>query len=291
MPVLVIGGNRFFGRRLVRRLLDAGESVTVFNRGSRPLDSMKGDLRYEVGDRNDEEKLKRLIRSQTWDLVFDQVCFEAPQARALVRTCTDVGKLIFTSTQAVYPSGRLKAKEDLFDPLSYRFSVDAKTKTKYDQAKKQCEAIFHQTAPCKVVSVRLPIVLGKDDYTERLKWHVTQVQASRAIFFPSLDSRISFIDSEDAAQALQFVASTNHIGPINASAPDDVSVGELIAMIEAKVKKKALFTNQSGREDSVFHWRNMTMDVSLISELGFCPSPLTSWLPQLIDEFASDSNK
>ena len=34
--VLVIGGNRYFGKRLIARLLAAGDRVTVLNRGSSP---------------------------------------------------------------------------------------------------------------------------------------------------------------------------------------------------------------------------------------------------------------
>ncbi len=34
MKILALGGSRFFGKKLVSKLLDAGHSVTVANRGN-----------------------------------------------------------------------------------------------------------------------------------------------------------------------------------------------------------------------------------------------------------------
>lgn len=56
----VIGGSRYFGRRLIENLRDAGTAVTVVNRGSAPAPEGVTHLR---ADRDDEDALRR--RSST----------------------------------------------------------------------------------------------------------------------------------------------------------------------------------------------------------------------------------
>jgi nucleoside-diphosphate-sugar epimerase len=37
MDILVIGGNRFFGKKLCQRLVSGGHRLSILNRGSLPL--------------------------------------------------------------------------------------------------------------------------------------------------------------------------------------------------------------------------------------------------------------
>lgn len=63
MNVLVIGGNRFFGRHLVDLLLKEGIGVTLLNRGN--LDDRFGEqIRRLKSDRQDPSALKEAIQGQ-----------------------------------------------------------------------------------------------------------------------------------------------------------------------------------------------------------------------------------
>lgn len=77
--ILVLGGNRFFGRRLVSLLLNEGCSVTVLNRGSKP-DPFAGRAKLLVCDRSDEQAFRTALENQEFDVVFDQVCFNSLDA-------------------------------------------------------------------------------------------------------------------------------------------------------------------------------------------------------------------
>ena len=81
-----------------------------------------------------------------------------------------MGKLVFTSTIATY-------------------AADGKVK---------CEAVFFKYATFPVVAVRFPIVVGVDDYTERLHFHVKHVANEEAIGFVNMDAEMSFILAEEA---------------------------------------------------------------------------------------------
>lgn len=78
--ILVIGGNRFFGKRLIGKLIANGDQVTVLNRGN--LDDGFGNkVERIVCDRDDVQKLKSSVQNKNWDIVYDQVCFDAQYMR------------------------------------------------------------------------------------------------------------------------------------------------------------------------------------------------------------------
>ena len=71
LRVLVLGGTNFVGPAIVARGLEAGHSVTLFNRGiTRP--HLFGDVEKLQGDRRQGmDGLAALARSRTWDAVID----------------------------------------------------------------------------------------------------------------------------------------------------------------------------------------------------------------------------
>lgn len=63
--VLVMGGNRYFGKRLIDRLIAAGDRVTVLNRGSAPPPAGAIHL---LADRADEAALDSALGDRTFDV-------------------------------------------------------------------------------------------------------------------------------------------------------------------------------------------------------------------------------
>ena len=176
MQILLLGGNRFFGRKLARLLSEAGHDLTLLNRrGSDDAASL--GARHLRCDRQDAAALRATLGpSQSWDVVFDQVCFEAADARAICEILAGrVGHYVFTSSQSVYAPGAA-VREEVFDPLNHPFTKDARTGDDYAEAKRQCEAVFFRQSGFPVTAVRFPIVAGVDDYTGRLRWHLERVQ-------------------------------------------------------------------------------------------------------------------
>ena len=60
MRILVIGGTRFLGYHLVRRLLEEGHAVTLFNRGETP-DDFGGAVERIQGDRADRSGFRKAL--------------------------------------------------------------------------------------------------------------------------------------------------------------------------------------------------------------------------------------
>ena len=72
MRILVIGGTRFVGPRLVRALLARGHRVATFNRGHTP-DELPGEVERLHGDRSDPAQLARALAGKAFDVCVDTI--------------------------------------------------------------------------------------------------------------------------------------------------------------------------------------------------------------------------
>lgn len=104
MKTLIIGGTGLISTEVTRALVERGDSVTLFNRGS-TVPRFEGETELIVGDRKDHETSEKLIRGAgPWDCVIDMICSDPADAESLVRAARDeTEQLIFCSTTNVYP--------------------------------------------------------------------------------------------------------------------------------------------------------------------------------------------
>ena len=285
MRALVLGGSRFFGKRLVHFLIEKGWTVSVLNRGKAPDDFGRYVERIQC-DRNDSRMMAQKVAGQKWDVIYDQICYDSRQAAAACEIFAGkVGRYVFTSSSSVYQPGPA-LKEEAFNPKEHYFDTVTESKDDYGEAKRQAESIFLIKAPFPVVAVRLPIVLGVNDYTQRLLFHLEHIRHGQPIHLPKSDVKMSFIDADDAAVCLQFLAESTFVGPVNAASPEPIALRELIRWIESITKKKALLTQKPTEGDhSPFAIpTDWYLDVSRLRGLGFGAKPLDKWLPNLIHQ-------
>ena len=108
MKILVIGGTRYLGPRLVKRLMEAGHEPVLFNRGiTKAPSAVKQPVRTILGDRNTGEALPSAVRKESFDAVVDTQAFHGPDAERAVDVFKDsVGRYLVISSVACF--GRLK---------------------------------------------------------------------------------------------------------------------------------------------------------------------------------------
>jgi nucleoside-diphosphate-sugar epimerase len=70
---LVVGGMGFLGRRIAEALRQAGDQVAVLTRGQRPADGFE----LLEADRRDAAGLQAALAGRTFDVVVDNVAFDA----------------------------------------------------------------------------------------------------------------------------------------------------------------------------------------------------------------------
>ncbi|WP_442594111.1 NAD-dependent epimerase/dehydratase family protein [Neobacillus sp. D3-1R] len=250
---LVLGGTKYFGKKLVHLLIQNGIEVTIATRG-REKDDFGEKVNRVIIDRESLPSQEKAFANQTWDVVFDQTCYSPKEVADTLQALEGrVNRYIFTSSQAVYDFGLNHSEED-FNP--YHFQFEMKTRSQYpgivgyQEAKRAAEAVLFAQSDIEVVAVRFPIVVSKDDYTERLKFHVDKVLKDEPIGIPNIKERYSFIDANEAAKFLFDIAYSTFTGPINPGSKGSISLEEIIKKIEGLTGKTACVEKELTKENA-----------------------------------------
>lgn len=284
MRILILGGNRFFGKRLAAKFSTEGASVTLLNRGSVD-DGLGNQVNRIVCDRENQNALSKAVEGQAWDVVYDQVCFDYQNAKAACEIFrSKTGRYVFTSSQSVYKAGA-DLTEAAFNAGLHKFKKEESRVSDYAEAKRQAEVAFHEYATFPVVAVRFPIVIGPDDYTGRFRFHFDRIKNGQPLYFPNLDAKISFVTSEFAAEALHSFAHGTFEGPINVASPSPIRLRDFLAAIEAALDKRA--TLDENPTDAAHSPYGIESDwymncLRLKTEYGLAASEIGEWLPQLL---------
>lgn len=289
MKVLVLGGTRFFGKKLVHLLVQEGHEVFVFSRGQTRVD-FPDSVKRLTGDRTDYQSLKAAVDGLKFDVVIDQVCMTAHDAEIAIQIFKDkTPRYVVTSTLAVYGWGDRHPETDVM-PAKYVKQPAETPAQKYGEDKRAMEFIFSQQSFFSVAMARFPVVVSDDDYTHRLRDHVWNVLKQEPIYFPNLDARFMLVHAEDAAKSLLWLAKNKHQGPLNIATPETFTLRELMGKIENICGLKAVYADQreKGWASPYGAYADWTMDVSLSEKLGFQCRALASFFDELLKRFKKE---
>lgn len=287
--ILILGGTSFFGKRLVRNLIDQGHSVTIGTRGitGDPFGDQISRIKL---DREHAASLFAAIGDQHWDLVYDNICFSPDEAKIACDVFAGkTSRYIFTSTLCVYPTGNRIHPEEDFLPSHYPIKMGPQSAFWYGEGKRLAEAVFFQHASFPVCAVRFPVVLGHDDPTRRLHFHIERVIKGQVIGIPNPAAAMSYISSDEAARFLAWLSDHDIEGPINAASLGTLSLHKLVAMIEQATGRTAQIVPHTEEADySPFGFpQSWMLNTGRAQLAGFQFRNLKDWYPQLISEIAS----
>lgn len=285
--VLVLGGTRFFGKRLVELLLRSQDhEVTLLTRG-RTADAFGDRVTRLTADRTDEAAFEQAVGDTHWDIVYDNICYSPDEAAAAVRILAGrVKRYILTSSLSVYDPQPDALTEADFDPVHYPVKLGGNTEISYQEGKRQAEAVLLQTADFPVAAVRFPIVLGTDDYTRRLHFHIEHVLAGQPVGIPNPQAEISFIRSDEAADFLHWLGHDGSAitGPVNACSDGTLTIGGVMSIIEQITGRPAVIQQETAEADqsSFGIEESWCMDTAKARSAGFSFLSLSEWFPELV---------
>lgn len=285
MNILVLGGTRLFGKKLVELCLQNGHNVTILTRGhsGNPFGTK---VRQLIVNRDDADSLSQALSSTTWDIVYDNICYSPNEAFKICEILEGkTKKLVFTSTLSTYEiDGTVKTEED-FNPFNYEIRMGNSDDFSYGEGKRLAEAVLFKEATFPVVAVRFPIVMGVNDYTRRLHFHVERILQEQPISLPNIEAKMSFITDDEAAAFLYFAGITPIEGPYNATAAGAISLKDLLGLIENTTGKHAKISLVGGNEESQSPYgvpADWYMSTAKAEAAGFTFSQLHDWLPTLV---------
>ncbi|MET9674116.1 NAD-dependent epimerase/dehydratase family protein [Streptomyces sp. NPDC006482] len=292
MDILVIGGNRYFGKRLIALLRESGHRITVLNRGS---SAAPGGMEHLVADRDDESALESVLAGRSFDVVVDQVCYTPRQAEIARRVfATRTRRYVMTSTVEVYgyEDSVTPVAESVLDLAAVTVDTgpawdDPEFREEhYGEGKRQAEAVFAAGSPFAWVSVRVAHVLGgDDDFTGRLDHYVQRVRAGEPIAVPVVNRPATYVYVEEIAAFLAWTVEAEFTGPVNAHSHGPLTTADICAEVEKQVGGRTVFREVEVGEVSPFSFaRSYGMDNSRATALGYSFSHSAEWLSRAVSE-------
>ncbi len=220
MRVLVIGGTGFIGPHLVRRLADAGHSVSVLHRGNAPFDLPAREI---LGDRRDLAALRPEA-----DVVIDLILSSGAQARTLMDAFRGVARrIVAASSIDVYRAcgvlhgseegpleptpltedSPLRTKLQTYPPQQIKFlqKIFGWVDDEYDKIPVERAVLADPELPGTLL--RLPMIYGPGDRLHRFHPVLKRIDdGRRAILFEETMSRWrtprGYVENVAAALAL-----------------------------------------------------------------------------------------
>jgi nucleoside-diphosphate-sugar epimerase len=194
LRVLVIGGSRFIGAEVVRKLVKEGHRVTVFNRGksanevARDVHHIRGDV-AELGAHRDE------LAKVGADVVVHMIAYTEADGRAFVETFEGIaGRAVVISSMDVYriydrlrrleeprPDGEMVDEESELRERLFPYRAKAKDEKElvYNYEKILVEREVMGRAGIAASVLRLPAVYGAGDYQHRLFPYIKRMADGR----------------------------------------------------------------------------------------------------------------
>ncbi|MFF0472886.1 NAD-dependent epimerase/dehydratase family protein [Streptomyces sp. NPDC004284] len=292
MDVLVIGGNRYFGKRLIALLRESGHRITVLNRGS---SAAPEGIEQLVADRDDENALASVLAGRSFDVVVDQVCYTPRQAEIARRVfAARTRRYVMTSTVEVYeyedsavpvPESALDLAEVTVD-TGLPWEDPEFLGAHYGEGKRQAEAVFAAGSPFAWASVRVAHVLGgADDFTGRLDHYARRIRAGEPIAVPVVNHPATYVYVEEIAAFLAWAVGADFTGPVNAHSHGPLATADICAEIEKLVGGRTVFREVEVGEVSPFSFaRSYGMDNSRAVSLGYSFGDSGTWLPKAVAE-------
>jgi nucleoside-diphosphate-sugar epimerase len=249
--ILVIGGTFYFGKHIVRLLLQRGDRVTLFTRGtSRP--EFWDEVDHILGDRNDRDDFAAKLKGRPFDAVIDQIAYRKQDVEPILRALHgNLGRYVLTSTISVYggPYHALSyrkpqraggvewedacinftkhtpIREEGLDLSSCGDGNDALVH-EYGEGKRQCECILLE-AGIDHISIRVPPVMGPEAPYDRLWWYIQRIRdGQEIILFDGGQNIFRNIYSVDAARAIVNAMTSDRTEP----GPYNIGQGEIMTL-------------------------------------------------------------
>ncbi|MCP4902391.1 MAG: NAD-dependent epimerase/dehydratase family protein, partial [bacterium] len=307
MRVLVIGGTRFVGRAITEHLLREGHDVTLLNRGL-TADPFATQVRRIVGDRRDPETIKRAAHRRDFDAVVDVTAYHESETQVVVDEFRDrIGHFVHVSTASVY-----LVRDGIFPPyIEDEFAGPVRSHPKgtesawlYALHKRQCEQVLvdawtHHQFP--YTSIRLPMVVGPNDYTRRADAYLERIVLGGAIILPGGGLNtwgFLWVDDVGATVASNILNANAFGRAYNLAQREAVSLRQFVKRASRLLDRQSsvlglppawLEATGLGCGFSPFtHDHDILLDCHAArEELVFRPTPFAQWVELLVQDFLS----
>jgi nucleoside-diphosphate-sugar epimerase len=192
--VLLVGGGRFVGRRLLLALLDCGYQVDVLNRGlARASDDLPPGARHLRADREDAFAMRDAIGGRSYSAVFDTSGYRPRHVRTVLGSVT-AERYVYISSCMVYSAlapvaatadvpevGPLSEDDETVAPCE---NEDGDLAVYYASYKRGCELALLAQDRVPAIVLRPCGIYGAGDYWYRHDYFFDRLVRGRPVLIP-----------------------------------------------------------------------------------------------------------
>lgn len=283
MNTLVLGGTRFFGVHLVDSLLQSGHRVTIATRGL-AQDPFGDRVSRLVVDRTEPESLKAALAKKHFDVAYDNLAYCANDVRHLLDHLS-TSRYVMTSTCSVYDEAlRPDIAEAQFDPAGHKLIWGDRDDRRYGEMKRQAECALFQAYPnANAAAMRIPFVIGPDDYTRRLHFYAEHIARGKPMWIDNLDARLSFISSQEAGRFMAWLGMQTVTGPINGSSGGTISLRAMTDYMQSRLGLP-MRLDKNGEPAPYNGCPSFSLNTERAEAMGYAFLGLDAWIYPLLDK-------
>lgn len=254
MHLLIIGGTRFIGPLVVKKLFEGDHEIVLLHRG-KSQSAVPSDVRHILGDRTNLIDFQDEFHKIQPDIVLDMIPITEEHAKLVMKTFKGIAKrVVAISSQDVYRAyGILIGKEDGLEetPLTedsalrrklypYRGEKprahDDPQKILDDYDKIPIEKIVMADPELPGTVLRLPMVYGPGDYQHRLFEYLKRMDDKRPAIvldkgLAEWRSSVGYVENVADAIALAVTSERASNRIYNVAEPESPTIAEWVRQI------------------------------------------------------------
>lgn len=283
MNILVLGGTKFLGKRLVEQLTNKGYKVTLLNRGTKS--NIFSNLRTIIADRNKSVEVKRGLKNEKFDIIFDISGFTKENIVTILN-CLDTSKIkqyIFCSSAAVFsrPPGNWPITEN-------HSKCFLKENGNYAYEKLMAEECLLKQRGLNFSIVRPTYIYGPFDYSRRLVYIFERIITGKKVLIKGNGKNILQLCYVDDLVLLMISMIDNKVSfneDFNVGGDDKITLEDLIHVcahiLDEEVKIE--FNSETNEETCSFPNFDYFVGTDKVKdELGFQTTNLQKGLEETV---------
>lgn len=287
--VLVIGGTRYFGIPMVKKLFERGYQVTIATRGI-TRDSFDNEVNRIKLDLNKEESVRKALVGKFFDVVIDKMGYSSNEMKWILES-VQCNRFVHMSTAGVYTLDHYNITEEEFDGHRGDIIWCGRKELPYDEVKRNAERVLCQIYDrMSWTSIRVPFVLGMDDYTGRLRFYVEHIVHQIPMFIDNLESRFCVAEKNEVSDLLVELANNTYQGPINGCSKGLISVSDILTYVEKKTGRYAIL-KKNGDPAPYNGTKDNGLSTERANNMGVSFKSVHDWIFQLIDYYIDEVEK
>ena len=271
--ILIMGGNQFVGKEIVKKFLEKNNTVYVLNRGTRK--NIEGVF-FLKADRNNYIETENILKNIEVDIIVDVSAYTEEQVDILQKVMKDRFKqYILISSASVYNSiESAPVNEESETGENLIWGDYAKNKYLAEQKTIENSNLYN----FKYTIYRPFYIYGIGNNLDRENYFFSRIKYDLPIYIPSKNNIIQFGYVEDLALAIESsINNSDFYNQIfNISGDEYVTMSEFIEICAKVINKKTTIKYVDTEKSQIkvrdwfpFREVNLFGDISKLENTGF----------------------